>query len=36
VAPAALAGLLADAQEIGLVLTVVGEIVAGRGVALVI
>ena len=36
VAPAALAALLADAQQVGLTLTVVGEIVAGRGVALVI
>lgn len=36
VAPAALAGLLADAQQVGLTLTVVGEVVAGRGVALVI
>lgn len=36
VAPVALAGLLADAQQLGLTLTVIGEVVAGRGVALVI
>ena len=36
VAPDALSALLADAHEMGLVLTVVGEVVAGRGVALVI
>jgi hypothetical protein len=36
VAPDALAALLADAHDMGLVLTVIGEVVAGRGVALVI